>query len=77
METASGQLKTKRNSKHNPKHKRFTQWALIRQDDNNNRFLIQRYHQHQEAIKALAHFEKGKHKQLYWLEKLELETRDL
>jgi hypothetical protein len=43
-------------------------WAVGRQDDNGNRFVVQRGLSRPEAERLAAEFEARGHKQLYWVE---------
>ena len=43
-------------------------FALMRQDDNGNRYLVARYPDHASATAAAEEFEARGHKQLYWVE---------
>ena len=43
-------------------------WAVHRQDDNGNRFVVQTGLSREEAEQRVAKFEARGHKQLYWAE---------
>jgi hypothetical protein len=43
-------------------------WAVHRQDDNGNRFLVVSGLSHEEATRVAADLEARGHKQLYWVE---------
>jgi hypothetical protein len=43
-------------------------WAVHRQDDNGNQFVVQQHLSHEEALRLVAEFEARGHKQLYWAE---------
>lgn len=44
-------------------------WALFRQDDHGNRFLVERFADRPQAEAARHDFEARGHKQLYWVER--------
>jgi hypothetical protein len=46
-------------------------WALYRQDDNGNRFEVEKFATESGARARLAFFESMSHKQMYWLEPFE------
>lgn len=48
-------------------------WRVMRQDDNGNRYLVNRYLTRTEAEREIARLESSGHKQFYWIER-ELET---
>jgi len=43
-------------------------WAVHRQDDNGNRFVVLEHLSHAGAVRLVAHFEARGHKQMYWAE---------
>jgi len=43
-------------------------WAVHRQDDNGNRFVVETSLSQEEAERLVVVFEKRGHKQLYWAE---------
>ncbi len=43
-------------------------WAVNRQDDNGNRYVVQRGLTRTEAERLVAQFEARGHKQVYWAE---------
>jgi len=43
-------------------------WAVVRQDDNGNRFVVQTGLNHEEAERLVAKYQDLGHKQLYWAE---------
>ena len=43
-------------------------WAVHRQDDNGNRFVVQTGLTREEAEQMAAEFERRGHKQVYWAE---------
>jgi len=45
-----------------------TTWAVHRQDDNGNRFVVETGLSRQEAERLVAMYEERGHKQLYWVE---------
>ncbi|MQY13535.1 hypothetical protein SRB5_36830 [Streptomyces sp. RB5] len=45
-------------------------WAVVRQDDNGNRYRVGRYATKAEAERIAARFESGGHKQLYLVERV-------
>ena len=44
------------------------EWALFRQDDHGNRFLVEKFPDREQAEAARRDFESRGHKQLYWVE---------
>ncbi|MCQ4082351.1 SPOR domain-containing protein [Streptomyces sp. RB6PN25] len=46
-------------------------WAVIRQDDNGNRYRVGRYATREEAQRVCDVFESRGHKQLYVIEKID------
>lgn len=44
-------------------------WTVHRQDDNGNRFIVQRRLSKEEAERLVAVYEARGHKQLYWAER--------
>ena len=44
-------------------------WAVVRQDDNGNRFVVRTGLNHEEAERLAAEYESLGHKQLYWAER--------
>lgn len=49
----------------------FSPYELWRQDDNGHKFLIETFPCKADAEKAKREFENRKHKQIYWLEKMQ------
>ncbi len=45
-------------------------WAVIRQDDNGNRYRVGRFKTREEAEQVADRFEEKGHKQLYVVEKI-------
>jgi UDP-N-acetyl-2-amino-2-deoxyglucuronate dehydrogenase len=43
-------------------------WTVYRQDDNGNRFVVEKHLSREEAERMVAKFEARGHKQLYWSE---------
>jgi UDP-N-acetyl-2-amino-2-deoxyglucuronate dehydrogenase len=43
-------------------------WAVHRQDDNGNRFVVREHLSQAEAVRLVAEFEARGHKQMYWAE---------
>jgi hypothetical protein len=43
-------------------------WAVHRQDDNGNRFVVREHLSYAEALRLVAEFEARGHKQMYWAE---------
>lgn len=43
-------------------------WAVYRQDDNGNRFVVNTRLRREEAERLVAEFEARGHKQVYWAE---------
>jgi hypothetical protein len=43
-------------------------WAVHRQDDNGNRFVVQKGLSREQAERLVAEFEARGHKQVYWAE---------
>jgi hypothetical protein len=43
-------------------------WAVHRQDDNGNRFVVQTRLSREEAVRLAAEFEAKGHKQFYWVQ---------
>jgi hypothetical protein len=43
-------------------------WTVYRQDDNGNRFVVQKHLSREEAERVVEEFEARGHKQLYWAE---------
>jgi hypothetical protein len=43
-------------------------WAVFRQDDNGNRFVVSTRLNREEAERLVAEFEARGHKQVYWVE---------
>ncbi len=43
-------------------------WTVYRQDDNGNRFVVERQLSREEAERMAAEFEARGHKQVYWVE---------
>ena len=43
-------------------------WAVHRQDDNGNRFIVRAGLEREEAIRLASELEARGHKQLYWIE---------
>lgn len=43
-------------------------WAVVRQDDNGNRFVVQTGLSQAEAERLVAEFQARGHKQMYWAE---------
>lgn len=43
-------------------------WTVYRQDDNGNRFVMEKHISREEAERMVATFEARGHKQLYWME---------
>jgi hypothetical protein len=43
-------------------------WAIHRQDDNGNRFVMQTGLSREEAERLVTEFEARGHKQVYWIE---------
>ena len=43
-------------------------WTVLRQDDNGNRFIVQRHLGREEAERLVAELEARGHKQVYWAE---------
>lgn len=43
-------------------------WALLRLDDNGNRFMVAVFPSRHEALAAMRGFEAHGHKQTYWVE---------
>lgn len=46
-------------------------WALIRQDDNGNRYRVARYRTREEAETAAGRFDATGHNQLYLVERID------
>jgi cell division protein FtsN len=46
-------------------------WALIRQDDNGNRYRVGQYRTREEAESVAGRFEAKGHKQLYLVERID------
>jgi hypothetical protein len=46
-------------------------WLVIRQDDNGNRYRVGRYATRAEAQKIADSLDDRRHKQLYWVERIE------
>jgi hypothetical protein len=42
-------------------------WAVHRQDDNGNQFVVQTGLSREEAERLVAEFEAKRHKQMYWV----------
>jgi hypothetical protein len=51
----------------NPERPRQT-WAVFRQDDNGNRFVVDTGLSREEADQLVAEYESMGHKQLFWAE---------
>ncbi|MFD7921232.1 SPOR domain-containing protein [Streptomyces sp. NPDC059740] len=45
-------------------------WAVVREDDNGNRYRVGRYATRGEAEQIVAEFESRGHRQLYYVEQL-------
>jgi cell division protein FtsN len=45
-------------------------WAVIRQDDNGNRYRVGSYKTREEAERVADHFEEKGHRQLYVVERI-------
>lgn len=43
-------------------------WTVHRQDDNGNRFVMQKHLTKDESLRMVAEFEARGHKQYYWAE---------
>ena len=41
-------------------------WTVYRQDDNGNRFVVQKHLSEEEALRVVQEFEARGHKQVYW-----------
>jgi len=52
-----------------PLHHTDSDWAVHRQDDNGNRFVVRTGLRREEAERLAAEFESRSHKQLYWVER--------
>ncbi|MGW0709062.1 SPOR domain-containing protein [Streptomyces sp. NPDC002643] len=51
-------------------------WLVIRQDDNGNRYRVGRYATRAEAQKIADSLDGRGHKQLYWVERVEQNSRN-
>jgi hypothetical protein len=49
-------------------------WAVHRQDDNGNRFLVRAGLDREEALRLASELEARGHKQLYWVEAVSAEA---
>jgi hypothetical protein len=49
-------------------------WAVHRQDDNGNRFVVRAGLDREEAIRLASELETRGHKQLYWVEAAPVES---
>lgn len=45
------------------------EWAVWRQDESGNRFLVSGPHTRAEAERRCAELERGGHKQMYWVDR--------
>ncbi|MFY4730280.1 hypothetical protein [Nitrospira sp. BLG_2] len=47
---------------------RTRKWAVHRQDDNGNRFVVESGLSREDAERVIARYEERGHKQLYWID---------
>jgi len=45
-----------------------SRWTVFRQDDNGNRFVVEKHLSHEDALRLAAELEARGHKQMYWAE---------